>query len=194
MNRKKLTLSSFRQYARFLATGIVNTAIDFGVLNTLILLFGPIVKPVAYALFKVLSFLAAITNSYFLNKYWVFADGNQRVKASTHREKILFLGVSVFSLGVNLATSLLVFRALGKIGFMGATAQANIGAIAGTALTQISNFLGYKFLIFKRPHEQHLPFGDSPGIPGRKEDSIDTAGSGAVLQGEAVPVRDYSGQ
>jgi len=193
---KRFKKSEIRQYMKFAATGILNTAVDFGVLNALLFIFTPAIRGVTYAVFKMLSFSAAVTNSYLFNKYWVFAERGEPPPASTSKEKALFLGVSLFGLGINMAGSLMVFKTLGNADLFGGTMRANIGALAGTALTQISNFAGYKFLIFKRPkhYEQHISFGHSPGLPGGGANRINAAGPGSVLQEQELPVRDNRGE
>ena len=59
------------QGIKFILVGILNTAIDFGALNLLILLTG-ITGGWAIVPLNTISFLCAATNSYFLNKFWTF--------------------------------------------------------------------------------------------------------------------------
>ncbi len=61
-----------RQFMRFGIVGLANTAVDFGIFTFLT----RVVKPfnTHYLVANVISFSIAVTNSYFLNKYWTFRD------------------------------------------------------------------------------------------------------------------------
>lgn len=162
------------EYGRFLVTGILNTATDFLILNGLLFLFsrGPEVSKPTYVAFKTISFLGAITQSYALNKHWVFGRARTRGAASTKgyaRERGMFLAVSALGFGINIAAAGATFAALGHMGMFDQRIDANIGALAGTALTLITNFVGYKFLVFKR-HEPHLSVGGDTRIQGIQAD------------------------
>lgn len=61
------------QFMRFAFVGILNTLIDFGVLNGLLWLNGYSVGRWLF-LFNSLAFILASGNSYLWNKYWTFGD------------------------------------------------------------------------------------------------------------------------
>src|SRR3989344_7746926 len=61
----------FFQFSKFVATGFMNAAVDFGILNILIAVFG-IAAGAGYILFKSISFITANINSFFWNRAWVF--------------------------------------------------------------------------------------------------------------------------
>ena len=61
----------FFQVVRFVEVGILNTAIDFGILNLLIWATG-ITGGMSIAPLNAVSFLCATTNSYFWNRTWTF--------------------------------------------------------------------------------------------------------------------------
>ena len=64
----------FHKAIKFLMVGILNTGIDFFIFNTFIALTG--IDSGAWVLaFKSISFLAALINSYELNRLWTFNDG-----------------------------------------------------------------------------------------------------------------------
>ncbi len=136
---------AFVQVMKFILTGAANTAIDFIILNILLFLFG--VTSVKYAIFKTIAFLLALTNSYFLNKYWVF---EKRVnKNSILRERLSFVGLSTASLLLNSAVSSWVFAVLGRTPDMfSPIVAANAGAVAGVVVVFILNFVFYKFIVF----------------------------------------------
>lgn len=147
-----------RQYIRFAATGTINTAIDFSILNLLLALFRPDPSSIGYAVFKSISFMAALVNSYFMNKRWVFKkediEGQRSQTESSIRtgQKVLFVFVSIVSFAANVGVSSVLFFVLAQSGGMSIRLAANIGAIAGVAVSQVTNFLGYKFLVFTPRH------------------------------------------
>lgn len=140
----------FAQLAKFGIVGVLNTAVDFAVLNALIVAFGIGEGDSRYLLFKSASFVVAVTNSFFLNKYYVFKKRSHE-GSETKTEAGKFLLVSVAGLLVNSLVAYAVFG-LGHALAPGANSHllANIGALAGTALVLISNFIGYKYFVFKK--------------------------------------------
>jgi len=61
----------FRQIGRFAVIGILNTVLDFAVLNLLIDATG-FNSGSGFIVIKGISFIVAVTNSYYWNKYWAF--------------------------------------------------------------------------------------------------------------------------
>ena len=129
-------------FSKFIVAGILNTLLDWGILNTLLVLTGR-QEAIFYSLFKVVSFLFAALNSFILNKYWVF-------KAQDEKFQILkFLVITI--LGIifnNLAATLVTFKLCPLI-LSGFYYCSNLGAFAGTLISLIWNFLGYRFFAFK---------------------------------------------
>lgn len=172
MLRQTLSTASLRQYGRFAATGVLNTAVDFGVLNALLFATAHLsqsgLRHSWYLAFKAVSFLAAVANSWFLNRHWVF-KGHGPARPSAKREGILFLLVSCFGFALNLAVSLVAFATLSRMGLWSEVGRANAGSIAGTAISLVFNFFGYKLLIFKTRHDgpqTTIPLGYSPRVQG----------------------------
>ena len=133
--------TAFSQAVKFVIVGILNTAVDFAVLNLLMLATG-IVAGLGFSLFKALSFLVAVINSYFWNKHWTF---------QSEREVFLqFLAVSAIGFFLNVGTASFLVNSVGPQ--FGLTEQlwANAGAAAGTLVVMTWNFLGYKFVVFKK--------------------------------------------
>ena len=67
------------QLAKFIVVGVLNTLVDLGVLNLLILVTDVTLGPF-YVIFKSISFIAAVSNSYVWNKYWTFESKSSETK------------------------------------------------------------------------------------------------------------------
>lgn len=133
---------------KFTITGAINTAVDFLILNTCLFVFG-LGFAHAYVVFKALGFIGAVTNSYFLNKYWVF----KTLHRPTPKEGSLFLGVSLLGLVVNTAAAQLALLLLKLLpGGTHVVLLANIAALVGTGAVLSWNFWGYKYIVFSEPH------------------------------------------
>jgi putative flippase GtrA len=133
------------QLSRFSVVGVINTVVDLAVLNAETLLTG-IKDGGGYAVQKAVSFSVAAVVSYLLNKRWTFLD------LSTDRQGrrfAQFLTVSVVGALINVAGATAAVT-YGKP-WMPLTDQVwvNVGALCGTAAGFVSNFLGYKFLVFR---------------------------------------------
>ncbi|MBI5134252.1 MAG: GtrA family protein [Candidatus Taylorbacteria bacterium] len=160
------------EYARFGATGLLNTAVDFTVLNLLILSLGPDIQARALAVLKAAAFCAAVANSYLLNRYWVFrhAQSHLRDKGSHVGLGGKFLAVSVAGFFINVAASTAIFYLLAdRLGLVSPHSAANIGAALGTLFTLVSNYAGYKAFVFKKTtsyesHKEHPALGGDTGL------------------------------
>lgn len=140
-------MSLINQFSRFFVVGIINTGVDLAVLNILIWLFGADKSISYYPLFKTISFLAAVINSYIFNKYWVFATTTK--KQSVQRESLLFFLVSTFGFLLNVVVATSIFHLITTLYTQNIFVASDVGAIVGTLVVLISNFIGYKFLVFK---------------------------------------------
>lgn len=140
-------------FVKFSLVGAFNTAVDFAVLNVLIFLFGTGGHGELYVVFKTVSFLAAVVNSYYLNKTWVFARKNPVGESPRAKEGALFLAISSIGLLLNVAISAGVFFIVTPILPISAHFAANIGASLGSGAVLLWNFLGYKYIVFQDRHE-----------------------------------------
>lgn len=129
-----------KQIIKFSFVGIINTLIDFGVLNLLIQIFHWSVLPA-----NTLSFSLAVTNSYFLNKYWTFRDS----MPVNVRQFSGFILISLVGLGLS---NLLIYYGIQFIethefNFSYAW-QYNIAKGISAAIVLLWNFITSKFWIF----------------------------------------------
>ena len=129
------------QIAKFILIGGFNTLIDLGVLNILIFATG-ITSGLGFSLFKGTSFLVAVSNSYFWNKRWTF-----RSKKDVFLQ---FFTVSAVGFVLNVGTASFVVNVITPQFELSEQLWANIGAITGTLVVMTWNFLGYKFVVFKK--------------------------------------------
>lgn len=136
----------FWQLAKFILVGVLNTIIDLGVLNFLMWYFS-IAGGLLYSVFKGLSFLTATTNSYFWNKFWTF---EKKKSNDTHKEFFQFFIVSLGGFIINVGTASLVVNLIGPQFGIAPEWWANIGAIIASFAGLTWNFVGYKFIVFKK--------------------------------------------
>lgn len=153
-------ISVFLQLAKFAEVGILNTAIDFGILNLLIWLTG-ITGGWAIAPLNATSFLCATTNSYFWNKFWTFKktqpdkplpsekDFNIKEAEKSKNKFLQFFAISVVGFGINVGTASIIVNFISPSFGLSSQIWANIGAIVAAFTGMTWNFLGYKFIVFK---------------------------------------------
>ena len=144
------------QIGKFVVVGILNTLVDWGTLTLLILSFRKYidVEPTynimygitIYTCYKSTSFVAAVINSYYWNKYWTFAEPNGK---SANTDFFKFLVASIIGLGINVGGSTYVFGYVKPISF-NIDQWALIGAAVGTLLALTWNFFIYKCIVFKK--------------------------------------------
>ncbi len=134
-----------QQFSKFILIGLLNTGIDFAVLNLLMRLFsvyeGSSIMPI-----KAIAFFTANINSYFCNKYWTF---KQKQKERIAQEYSKFLLVSAIALGIHLTVIYSVTTYIPPI-IVGKELWANFANALAVGLALIWNFIGYKFIVFKK--------------------------------------------
>ena len=133
----------FFEFGKFLVIGLSNAIIDFGVLNLLILLTD-IERGHYFSLFKGLSSIAAIVNSYLWNRVWAFESS----EPEKPKEFLQFVVVSFIGVIINVVVASLVVNVIGPIGEIPPRVWANFGAFFAIVMGGLWNFLGYKFIVF----------------------------------------------
>ncbi len=141
----KINFPIFLQGIKFLVVGVLNTFIDFGVLNLLIFFTG-IAQGLWYSIFKAISFTTAVINSYFMNKFWTF----KAKEATNPKEFGQFFIVSAGGFLLNVGTASFLVNFIGPRFGISKNLWANIGALGGTVVAFLWNFAGYKFFVFKK--------------------------------------------
>ena len=142
-----------RQFSKFFLVGIMNTGVDLIILNIEIAITG-IAVGIGYSVEKSVSFLFAVTFSYFINKHWTFRDNS---KDGEGKKMSQFLAVSLVGMLINVTVASIVVNYLQTpignlldLPFLTSKLWASIGALCGTAVGLFWNFVGYKFIVFKK--------------------------------------------
>lgn len=130
------------QLAKFGLVGVLNTAIDFGILNFMSV-FAGVTSGVAVVPIKAFAFSIALINSYFWNKGWVF-EGKK--KASP----VSFAIVSALGLIINVGTIYILTTIIDAPGNMSPALWLNIANVGATGLSMVWNYLGYRLIVFKK--------------------------------------------
>ena len=136
----------FLQIGKFAAVGVLNTLIDFGILNVLSLSFQIFSGP-KVALFNVVGFIAANINSYAWNKYWTFQSGGKKAAS----EFVQFLVVSVIGIALNTGIVYGITTFIAPLGGLSLSRWENAAKLVATVVSLVWNFIGYKFFVFKGP-------------------------------------------
>lgn len=131
----------FSQFGKFAIVGFLGAAIDFSILNWVSYTTG-VTAGLTVGWINIPGFLVAVINNYFWNKLWVFPTSN-----SIFHEFPKFLGVTLIGLLINSGT--IIFATSFSFGF---TSQVwlNISKVVANFFAMIWNFIGYKFIAFKK--------------------------------------------
>ncbi len=134
------------QAAKFCLTGALNTFVDLGVLNLLIWITG-IASGYHYSIFKAISFVVAATNSYLWNKHWTF---EKKGSVFSSGEFAKFFGVTFIGFLINVGVASVVVNVIGPQYGLSGEMWANIGAFVAVFFAFVWNFVGSKFIVFKK--------------------------------------------
>ncbi len=134
------------QVAKFVLSGVSNVFIDLGILNLLMWIFGKS-SGWYYPVFKTASFSVAVVNSYFLNRFWTFRKDKRDMAPG---EFVKFYGLTAIGFLLNVGIASFIVNIIGPQWGISAKIWANVGAIVAVLLVCTWNFLGYKFIVFKK--------------------------------------------
>lgn len=136
----------FLQFGKFFIVGILNTGLDFAVLNFLMWITQTY-KGTSIIIFSTISFSIAVTNSYFLNKYWTFGDQS---KEKAPQQFIKFMGVAIIGLILNNSIIYAITTLINPIFGLTLVLWANFAKVIATGVVLAWNFAGYKLFVFKK--------------------------------------------
>jgi putative flippase GtrA len=128
------------EVAKFGAVGLVNTVLDYAVLN-LLLSIGPLKA-------KVASTVVATTASYIMNRQWTYS---QRDRAGVRRESVLFFALNLAGLAIQLAVLGVAKYGLGFTEHGGGHDRLalNLFNALGIAIAMVFRFWAYRTFVFK---------------------------------------------
>jgi len=142
------------QFLKFAVIGVLNTGVDLCLLNIMVF-FSGYNDGIGYTIQKTASALCAVIVSYLLNKNWAFDDKNSK---NSIKKFSAFFMVSLTGMIINvvIASGVVIFlkplveSSFSKQTFLNDTVWVNLGALAGTAVSMMFNFIGYKLHVFKK--------------------------------------------
>lgn len=133
------------QIAKFSLVGFSNVAVDFGVLN-LLMWQANIYSGQWIILFNALSFAAAATNSYLWNKFWTF----QAKESKSSTEFVQFFIVAIIGALINTGIVYGLTTFISPIFGLSKKLWANLAKVLATFVSLVWDFIGYKFIVFKK--------------------------------------------
>lgn len=144
------------QLIRFAITGLINTVVDFGVFNLLLILSGA-QSPAIIAMINSLAVSMSIVTSYILNKRWTFPPANRS------GQLMRFIIVSLIGIIINSGTIALLIG-LNNSAHVSAVVFLNAAKILAAFASSIWNFLAYRGWVFRteevKPEFSSLPSTD----------------------------------
>lgn len=133
------------QLAKFAEIGVLNTVINFGLLNLASLMTG-VTAGIWAGGYNVPATIIAATNSYFWNKLWVFKKIDNR---GLFNDVPKFVVVTLIGLVVNSVVIIAFTTYWQPVWGVSSAVWLNLGKILATILGVLIDFLGYKFIVFK---------------------------------------------
>lgn len=137
---------SIYQLAKFLLIGIMATILDLGLLNVFLAATGKN-SGYGYAAFKGISFIFATIVKYIPDKYWAF---KKKEGSDIKKEFGQFFAVTAAGLAINVAMASIIVNYIGPQFGLDAETWGKIGGIGATIAVFAWNFVGYKFIVFKK--------------------------------------------
>ena len=134
------------QLAKFLLIGAFFAIFDLIIFNMLTQWFGITDTGMKYKLFVGTSFVIATCVKYVADKYWAFE------KKEGSKAAVEFGSFFIITLLSGVIQVLIASLVAGSSPMFGANelAWGNVGKIAGIVVASAWNFVGYKFIVFKK--------------------------------------------
>ena len=152
----------FSQFGRYAAAGFLSTAIDFSVLNFTSYLTG-VTAGVVVGWVNAPGFLIAVVNGYLWNKLWVFKDPQTKFRSLIDLNLVWgktglfsdfpkFFAVGIGGLIINsvFIIMLTTYAPVSIIAAIGSSKWLNVAKFIANIAVIIWNFLGFKFIVFKK--------------------------------------------
>lgn len=137
----------FNQLGKFVAVGVLNTALDFSILNFISRVTG-ITAGVVVGWVNIPGFMVSVVNGYLWSRLWVFPRQDQERNLFIDFPK--FIAVTGIGLLLNSGIIILVTTYLPAPENIRSEVWLNIAKVIATAFTLVWNFMGYKFFVFKK--------------------------------------------
>jgi len=134
------------QLGKFLLIGVFFALIDIAVLDVLLKIFG-ITAGTAYSVIVAASFVVVTSVKYVGDKYWAF-EKTEKEKMGT--EFVRFFIITLISGVIQTLVASLIVNTIGPKFGASPLIWANVGKIAGITVASTWNFIGYKFIVFKK--------------------------------------------
>ncbi|MEK7649981.1 MAG: GtrA family protein [Patescibacteria group bacterium] len=134
-----------KQLGRFGIVGLMNFSVDTGIAIMLRRYFEIPAESYQMLPLFTISFVIAVTNSYFWQRIWTFAEKDP----PTRREFIKFLVVTLIGMGINTLVAFATIQGISSLNGFDDDMLITISKIAATAISLFWNFLGYKFIVFR---------------------------------------------
>lgn len=125
---------------RFGLVGVINTAIDFGIL------FGLVAFGVDKLVANFVSTSVAFTFSFFVNKSYTFKDESKTTKSQI----VLFLTITLAGLWVIQPLIIALLYPLFEAGGLNRESSLLISKLIATVATMLWNYVLYKKFVFKK--------------------------------------------
>ena len=137
---------ALKQFVKFVVVGVINTGIDFLILN-IEMFFTGITSGSGMIVQNSISFGAATINSYYLNKRWTFEDRETQKEGVKFSQ---FIIVSLVGISINGGIVYAITTFINPLFGISPQLWANLAKVAATGISLIWNFIGYKFIVFKK--------------------------------------------
>ena len=134
------------QAGKFLLAGILATLVDLVVFKGLGWTTG-LDTEMARVLFKGISFVVATFAKFWGNKFWAF---EKMEKAGMGKELTQFYVVTLIGLAINVGVFSLIVNTIGPQFDTPLETWKTLGVIGAAIVVSVWNFLGYKFIVFKK--------------------------------------------
>ncbi len=130
-----------RQLVKFALVGATSTAINFAVLNLMLIVLhqGKYASVVA-------AFLVSVVNGYIWNKRWTFREAQAK---AVHTQFVQFLLVNLVGLGLNLLIIRLISGPLETDFRLSMVIATNVAELFATAVVVMWNFTANRLWTFK---------------------------------------------